>query len=61
MPTDVVLSTSRLDLASWHRDDAAAGLAIFGSPEVSRWLSPAMEPVADEDAHAGSHRALGRG
>jgi RimJ/RimL family protein N-acetyltransferase len=49
MPTDVALSTRRLDLASWHIDDAAAGLAIFGSPEVSRWLSPAMEPVADED------------
>lgn len=50
MPTDVVLSTRRLDLAEWHLDDAAAGLAIFGSPEVSKWLSPAMEPVADESA-----------
>jgi RimJ/RimL family protein N-acetyltransferase len=52
MTTDVVLSTSRLDLAAWHRDDAAAGLGIFGSPEVARWLSPAMDPVSDEAAMA---------
>jgi ribosomal-protein-alanine N-acetyltransferase len=48
--TDALLSTARLELAPWGADDAAAGLAIYGRPEVARWLSPAVEPVADEGA-----------
>ena len=48
--SQVVLSTERLSLGPWSRDDASAGLAIFGREEVTRWLTPAMEPVHDEDA-----------
>ena len=46
--TDVVLTTSRLMLAPWTQDDAAAALTIFGREEVARWLTPAVEPIHDE-------------
>jgi RimJ/RimL family protein N-acetyltransferase len=48
--TDVLLSTPRLDLAPWSADDAASALTIYGSPEVARWLTPAVEPITDEAA-----------
>jgi ribosomal-protein-alanine N-acetyltransferase len=48
--TDVLLSTPRLDLAPWSPDDAAAAMAIYGDPEVARWLTPVVEPIADEAA-----------
>ena len=43
-----LLSTDRLALAPWTVEDAAAGLAIFGREEVTRWLTPAIEPIHDE-------------
>ncbi len=42
------LRTERLQLGSWTPEDASAGLAVFGSDEVTHWLAPAMEPIADE-------------
>src|SRR5215213_11800622 len=48
--TDVLLSTPRLDLAPWRAEDARAALAIYGNEEVSRWLTPAVEPLRDEGA-----------
>lgn len=61
----VTISTERLDIGPWRAEDASAGVGIYGSEEVTRWLAPAMEPVddeggmrdaldrwADEDAHA---------
>ncbi len=46
--TNAALTTKRLELGPWQADDAAAALTIFGSDEVSRWLTPALGPVADE-------------
>ena len=45
-----VLKTDRLTLRPWRMDDAEAALRIFGDDEVARWLSPAMERVADMSA-----------
>ena len=47
---DAVLSTERLVLGPWTLADAPAALAIFGRPEVTRWLTPAIEPIHDETA-----------
>jgi len=44
------LVTERLRLRPWGLEDAEAAFAVFGSPEVSRWLSPALEPVGDPRA-----------
>jgi RimJ/RimL family protein N-acetyltransferase len=41
------LTTDRLIVRSWTVDDAEAALAIYGAPEVTRWLTPAMEQVPD--------------
>ena len=49
MVTDV-LKTDRLTLRPWRMDDAEAALRIFGDHEVARWLSPALERVADMSA-----------
>jgi RimJ/RimL family protein N-acetyltransferase len=43
------LITRRLRLRPWTVDDADAALAIFGHPEVARWLTPAMPRIADGD------------
>ncbi len=43
----VVLRTPRLVVRDWTEDDAAAALAVYGRPEVARWLSPAVAEVAD--------------
>ena len=45
-----ILRTERLVVREWTDDDAAAALAVYGRPEVARWLSPAVERVADEDS-----------
>ncbi|MEV6793054.1 GNAT family N-acetyltransferase [Streptomyces sp. NPDC051320] len=39
--------TPRLTLRPWATRDAEAALAIYGAGEVSRWLAPALDPVAD--------------
>ena len=44
----VPLTTERLILGPWVDDDAAPALSIFGREEVTRWLTPAMDPVHDE-------------
>lgn len=44
------LSTPRLVLRAWVEDDATAALKIYGDPEVTRWLSPAMDRVGDREA-----------
>jgi len=41
------LTTERLILQEWRIEDAAAALEIYGSTDVSRWLSPAMDQVLD--------------
>lgn len=41
------LSTDRLTLRPWLVEDAPAALAVYGHPEVARWLSPAMDQVRD--------------
>ncbi|MDR7255017.1 RimJ/RimL family protein N-acetyltransferase [Nocardioides sp. BE266] len=43
------ITTPRLRLRPWQRDDAVGALDIYGSPEVSRWLAPAMDHVEDLD------------
>jgi RimJ/RimL family protein N-acetyltransferase len=43
------LRTDRLIVRDWSEDDAAAALAVYGRPEVTRWLSPAVEEVGDVD------------
>ena len=44
---DISLTTDRLVIQDWSLDDAEAALAIYGSPEVARWLTPAMDRVGD--------------
>lgn len=53
----VTLSTERLEIGPWTAEDTAAGLGIFGTEEVTRWLTPAMEPINDE---AGIRATLAR-
>lgn len=45
-----ILRTERLVIREWTDDDAAAALATYGSADVARWLHPAMDRVADENA-----------
>lgn len=62
---DRIIITERLVLRGWQLNDAAGALTIFGRAEVTRWLTPNMDPVPDlasmrlllqqwiaEDAHA---------
>lgn len=42
--------TERLELRPWRPDDAPEALTVFGRPEVTRWLSPAVEPIGTEQA-----------
>ena len=44
------IRSPRLALRPWVPEDAAAALAIYGSDEVTRWLSPAMRRVDDQPA-----------
>jgi len=41
------ISTQRLVLRPWRMEDAESALAIYGEADVSRWLSPVMDSVAD--------------
>ncbi len=45
-----LLTTERLLVRDWADPDAPAALAIFGDERVSRWLTPDVETVPDEDA-----------
>lgn len=44
---DMPLTTDRLIVRDWSADDADAALAIYGSAEVTQWLTPAMHRVED--------------
>jgi len=41
------VTTTRLTLRDWSDDNAPAALAIYGSGDVARWLTPAMDRIAD--------------
>jgi RimJ/RimL family protein N-acetyltransferase len=41
------IMTLRLVLRPWRLDDDLAACAIYGSPEVARWLCPALPIIAD--------------
>jgi RimJ/RimL family protein N-acetyltransferase len=41
------IHSPRLELRPWSPQDADAALAIYGSEQVTRWLSPAMSRVPD--------------
>jgi RimJ/RimL family protein N-acetyltransferase len=47
---DPLMTTTRLTLRDWSDDDASAALAIYGSADVARWLTPAMNRIADVEA-----------
>ena len=42
-----IIRSPRLTLRRWSAADATAALAIYGSEDVTRWLSPAMGKVDD--------------
>ena len=44
------LMTERLVLRGWRVDDAPAALPVYGNPDVTRWLSPAIDRVPDLEA-----------
>ncbi|MCO1658677.1 GNAT family N-acetyltransferase [Pseudonocardia humida] len=44
---NVVVRTPRLVVRDWTEQDAPAALAVYGRAEVARWLSPAVEEIAD--------------
>lgn len=44
------LETDRLQIRDWTEDDAKAALEIYGTEDVARWLTPALERVGDLDA-----------
>jgi RimJ/RimL family protein N-acetyltransferase len=56
-PVSVLLRTPRLVVRDWSEDDAAAALAIYGSSEVARWLSPAVPVISDEESMRARLRA----
>lgn len=41
------IETGRLVLRPWSVSDAPAALEIYGAEDVTRWLSPAVDRVAD--------------
>lgn len=45
-----VIRTPRLVLRPWQLEDERAATAIYGAPEVARWLYPALPPVVDGTA-----------
>ena len=45
--TGQVIRTQRLQLRPWTVQDAQAALTVYGSEDVARWLSPAMDQVPD--------------
>lgn len=44
---DIPLTTERLIIRNWSADDAADALTVYGSPDVSHWLTPVMDRVGD--------------
>lgn len=44
---DMPLTTPRLVIRGWAIEDAEAATAVYGAPEVTRWLTPVMERVHD--------------
>ncbi|MFF2625346.1 GNAT family N-acetyltransferase [Kitasatospora griseola] len=46
----ISLTTDRLVVRDWTPDDAEDALAVYGSTDVARWLTPAMARVTDVDA-----------
>ena len=49
-PDTRCILTARLLLRPWQFDDDYAAYGIYGAPEVSRWLSPAV-PLITDRAH----------
>ncbi len=45
-----LLTTERLLVREWEDSDASAALAIFGDERVSRWLTPDVQTVPDEES-----------
>lgn len=43
------IRTHRLVLRPWQLDDDLAAYVIYGSPEVARWLCPALPPIVDRN------------
>ncbi|MGV0786014.1 GNAT family N-acetyltransferase [Mycolicibacterium sp. XJ2] len=41
------IETRRLVLRPWRLDDETAACAIYGAPEVARWLCPALPATVD--------------
>ncbi len=48
--TAPTLTSPRLTMRAWTLEDTDDAFAIFGDPEVARWLSPAMDVVPSKDA-----------
>lgn len=46
----VIIESDRLVIREWTETDADAALRIYGSAEVARWLSPAMDRVPNKPA-----------
>jgi RimJ/RimL family protein N-acetyltransferase len=44
------LVANRLVLRGWDTSDAGSALGAYGDPEVARWLTPAINRVADQAA-----------
>ncbi len=45
-----LLRTDRLLVREWADADAEAALAVYGEPDVARWLTPEMDRVPDVPA-----------
>ncbi len=41
------LETDRLTIRDWTAGDAPAALEIYGSDDVARWLTPALDKIGD--------------
>jgi RimJ/RimL family protein N-acetyltransferase len=41
------LETERLLIRDWQPSDVDSAFAIYGSPEIAHWLTPAMQQVSD--------------
>ncbi|WP_134322897.1 GNAT family N-acetyltransferase [Cumulibacter soli] len=45
--TGTSIQTTRLTVRPWRESDARGAFEIYGSTQVSRWLTPAMEHIHD--------------
>jgi len=48
-----IIRTRRLTLRPWRVDDAPGAMAIFGDPDVTRWMAPALTVVSTQEAMEG--------